>query len=33
MHTKLHNKLVRDHIPKIIKSDGKTCIIETMSDT
>lgn len=33
MHTKLHNKLVRDHIPKIIKSDGKTCIIEMMSDT
>ncbi len=33
MHTKRYNKLVRDRIPEIIKSDGKTCIIETLSDT
>ena len=33
MHTKRYNKLVRDRIPEIIKSDGKTCIVETMSDS
>ena len=33
MHTKRYNKLVCDRIPEIIKSDGKTCIIEMMSDT
>ncbi len=33
MHTKRYNKLVCDRIPEIIKSDGKTCIVETMSDS
>ena len=33
MHTKRYNKLVCDRIPEIIKSDSKTCIVETMSDS
>ena len=28
---KAFNKLVRDNIPEIIKSDGKTCITEVLS--
>lgn len=32
MVTKKYNKLVRDRIPDIISSDGKTCITETLSD-
>lgn len=28
-----YQKLVRDRIPEIIESDGKTCIWETLSDT
>lgn len=31
MSAKLYHKLVRDHIPEIIESDGKTCICETLS--
>jgi len=27
-----HNKLVRDHIPEIIKADGKTCVTEILPD-
>lgn len=27
-----YHKLVRDRIPEIIESDGKTCIWETLSD-
>lgn len=27
-----YNKLVRDRIPEIIASDGKTCVCETLSD-
>ena len=27
------HKLVRDRIPEVIESDGKTCIWETLSDT
>lgn len=33
MKTIPYNKLVRDRIPAIIESDGKTCISETLSDT
>lgn len=29
---KTYNKLVRDRIPEIIESDGKTCVTETLSD-
>ena len=32
MKTKIYNKLVRDHIPEIIETDGKTCITEILSD-
>ena len=27
-----YNKLVRDRIPEIIESDGKTCVTETLPD-
>ena len=30
--TKVYNKLVRDRIPEIIESDGKTCATEILSD-
>ena len=30
--TKVYNKLVRDCIPEIIESDGKTCTTEILSD-
>lgn len=29
---KEYHKLVRDRIPEIIESDGKTCVCETLSD-
>ena len=32
MKTKIYNKLVRDRIPEIIETDGKTCITEILSD-
>lgn len=32
MKSELYNKLVRDRIPEIIESDGKTCVTETLSD-
>lgn len=32
MPTKAYHKLVRDRIPEIIESDGKTCVCETLSD-
>ena len=32
MTTKVYHKLVRDCIPDIIESDGKTCVCETLSD-
>lgn len=32
MKTISYNKLVRDKIPSIIESDGKTCISEILSD-
>ena len=32
MKTKIYNKLVRDRIPEIIESDGKTCIAEMLPD-
>ncbi len=31
--TKVYQKLVRDRIPEIIEADGKTCVIETLSDS
>ena len=33
MKTKVYQKLVRDRIPEIIEADGKTCVIETLSDS
>ena len=33
MKTKIYNKLVRDRLPEIIETDGKTCITEILSDT
>lgn len=33
MMTKVYQKLVRDRIPEIIEADGKTCVIETLSDS
>ena len=27
-----YNKLVRDRIPEIIETDGKTCVTEILSD-
>ena len=32
MANKTYHKLVRDRIPEIIESDGKTCVTETLSD-
>ena len=32
MHVKTYKKLVRDHIPEIIESGGKTCGTEPLSD-
>lgn len=32
MPAKAYHKLVRDRIPEIIKTDGKTCVCETLSD-
>ena len=32
MTTKIYNKLVRDHIPEIIESDGRKCTTEILSD-
>lgn len=32
MGTKIYHKLVRDHIPDIIKADGKTCVTEILPD-
>ena len=32
MRETIYNKLVRDCIPEIIASDGKTCVCETLSD-
>lgn len=32
MPNKAYHKLVRDRIPEIIASDGKTCVCETLSD-
>ena len=32
MSNKIYHKLVRDHIPEIIKAAGKTCVCETLSD-
>ena len=33
MKTKVYQKLVRDRIPEIIEADGKTCVMETLSDS
>ena len=32
MRTIIYNKLVRDRIPEIIESSGKTCVTEILSD-
>jgi len=32
MPNKTYHKMVRDRIPEIIASDGKTCVCETLSD-
>lgn len=32
MRIKAYHKLVRDRIPEIIVSDGKTCVCETLAD-
>ena len=32
MTTRVYNKLVRDHIPEIIESDGRKCTTEILSD-
>lgn len=32
MSTKYYNKLVRDRIPEIIETTGKTCVCETLPD-
>lgn len=32
MPAKAYHKLVRDRIPEIIETDGKTCVCETLSD-
>ena len=32
MATKTYYKLVRDRIPEIIETDGKTCVYETLSN-
>ena len=33
MMAKVYQKLVRDRIPEIIEADGKTCVMETLSDS
>ncbi len=32
MGIKIYNKLVRDRIPEIIETNGKTCVTEILSD-
>ena len=32
MNVKIYNKLVRDRIPEIIESSGKTCVTEILLD-
>lgn len=32
MGIKAYHKLVRDRIPEIIETDGKTCVCETLAD-
>lgn len=32
MTTRVYNKLVRDHIPEIIESDGRKCTTEILPD-
>ena len=32
MNIKVYNKLIRDRIPEIIETSGKTCVTEILSD-